>query len=86
MPGGILPMVTGAGGLVIMQRYQPFGGPYKPAIDKIALGMVLPIVGMGNKDMLSVGIKEAIATVVNSYLGGTALPFVGNVQAPSGAL
>lgn len=70
MPGGILPAVAGVGGLIVAQRYQPFGGAYKPAIDKIALGVVLPMIGMDNRDMLSVGIKEGIATLVNSYLGG----------------
>ena len=72
-PGGIMHTAAGAAGLVVMQRYQPFGGSYKPAIDKIALGVVLPMVGMGNKDMLSVGIKEGIATIVNQYLGGAAI-------------
>lgn len=72
-PGGLVQTVAGAGGLVVMQRYQPFGGAYKPAIDKIALGVVMPMVGMGNKDMLSVGIKEGIATLVNQYLGGAAI-------------
>lgn len=72
MPGGILPLAVGTAGLIVAQRYQPFGGQYKSAIDKIALGIVLPMIGMGNQDMLSVGIKEGIATVVNTYLGGGA--------------
>lgn len=74
MPGGILPAIAGVGGLIVAQRYQPFGGAYKPAIDKIALGIALPMIGMDNRDMLSVGIKEGIATVVNQYLGGGAGP------------
>ena len=78
-PGGIMHTAVGAGGLVVMQRYQPFGGSYKPAIDKIALGVALPMIGMGNKDFLSVGIKEGIATLVNQYLGGGAI-------SPTGAL
>ena len=72
-PDGILKTAVGAGALIAAQRYQPFGGQYKPAIDKIALGVILPVVGMGNKDFLSVGIKEGIATVVNGYLGGGAV-------------
>ena len=63
-------ILAGTIGLILMQRYQPFGGQYKPAVDKIALGITLPIAGLDNADMLTVGVKEAVATLVNSYLGG----------------
>jgi hypothetical protein len=69
--GSIMQWISGAAGLILMQRYQPFGGVYKPAIDKIAIGVTMPMVGLDNRDMLSVGIKEAIATLANSYLGGS---------------
>ena len=72
MKGGLMNSLVGAGALVVAQRYQPFGGQYKPAVDKILLGVALPMVGMDNRDFLSVGIKEGIATLANSYLGGGA--------------
>lgn len=60
----------GTAGLMVAQRFQPFGGEYKPAVDKIAIGLVGPMVGMGQHDMLTVGIKEGLATLANSVLGG----------------
>ncbi len=73
-------LAAGTLGLILMERYQPFGGVYKPAIDKIAIGIVAPMVGMDNQDMLSVGIKEGLAKVVGGYLGmGVAAPANGSM-------
>ena len=61
----------GTAGLLVAERFQPFGGAYKPAIDKIAIGLVGPMVGMDNHDMLTVGVKEGLATFVDGFLGGS---------------
>jgi len=73
-------VAAGSLGLMAMQRFQPFGGVYKPAIDKIALGILLPMVKLDNQDMLTVGIKEGLATLVNQYLGGFPGLGIGPVQ------
>jgi len=78
-------IAAGSLGLMAMQRFQPFGGIYKPAIDKIALGIVLPMVKLDNQDMLTVGIKEGLATLANQYLLG-GFPGLGIGQAQGGAL
>lgn len=67
----------GTAGLIVANMYQPFGGAYKPAIDKIAIGLVGPMVGMGQHDMLTVGVKEGLATLVSGYLGGPRNAVVG---------
>jgi len=78
-------LAAGSLGLMVMQRFQPFGGVYKPAVDKIALGIVLPMLKLDNADMLSVGIKEGIATLANQYLAG-GLAGIGMSQTQGGAL
>jgi len=72
-------LAAGTLGLILAERYQPFGGIYKPAIDKIAIGLVAPMAGMDNHDMLTVGIKEGLAKVVGGYLmPGAAAPANGS--------
>jgi len=71
-------IAAGSLGLMAMQRFQPFGGVYKPAVDKIVLGIILPMIKLDNQDMLTVGIKEGIATLANQYLGAGA--GIGQVQ------
>jgi len=65
-------LAAGTVGLILTERYQPFGGIYKPAIDKMAIGLVSPMIGMDNQDMLTVGVKEGLAKFVGGYLGGGA--------------
>lgn len=62
-------LIAGSAALIVAQRYQPFGGPYKPAIDKVASGIVLNVAHLDNADLISAGIKEGVATLVNGYLG-----------------
>lgn len=71
-------LASGTLGLILTDRYQPFGGVYKPAVDKIAIGIVGPMMGLDNQDMLTVGIKEGLARVVGGYLGGVAAPTNGS--------
>lgn len=71
-------LAAGTLGLILTDRYQPFGGVYKPAVDKIAIGIVGPMMGLDNQDMLTVGIKEGLARVVGGYLGGVAAPTNGS--------
>lgn len=66
-PKGLL---IGSVGLMAAQRFQPFGGAYKPAVDKIAVGLVGQAVGMGQSDLLSAGIKEGLATLASGFMGG----------------
>jgi len=65
-------LAAGTVGLILTERYQPFGGIYKPAIDKMAIGLISPMIGMDNQDMLTVGVKEGLAKFVGGYLGGGA--------------
>jgi hypothetical protein len=58
-------------GLVAAQRFQPFGGAYKPAVDMVAVGALGGALHMGQHDMLTAGVKVGLATLVNSYLGGS---------------
>jgi len=64
-------LAVGAGGLLLAARFQPFGGAYKPALDKVATGVALNAVGMDNSDLITVGLKEGIATLANGYLSGS---------------
>jgi len=70
-------IATGTAGLVLTQRFNPFGGSYKPVIDKIGAGLALGMLKMDNADLISSGIKEGLAQVVNSYLGGSSGSTVG---------
>jgi len=63
-------LAVGAAALTIAKMFQPFGGNYKPAVDKIACGVILPAIKMDNNDLLTAGIKEGIATLVTGYLSG----------------
>lgn len=67
----------GTGLLMAMQRFQPFGGNYKPAVDKLAVGVIGKVAKIGQADMLTVGIKEGLATLGNQYLGGGAISPMG---------
>ena len=66
-------MIAGTVGLIVAQRYQPFGGQYKGAVDKVATGLVLNVAKLDNKDLITAGIKEGLATLANSYLSGGGL-------------
>ncbi|MEM2169875.1 MAG: hypothetical protein QW186_08780 [Candidatus Bathyarchaeia archaeon] len=45
-------------------------GNYDPAVQKIATGFVDQAVGMDNADMISVGIKEGVATLLDNLSAG----------------
>ena len=65
--------LAGALGYLVVHNIQPLGGTWKPQIDKIATGIALNAVKMDNSDFVTVGIKEAIAKAVGTYV----LPAVG---------
>ena len=71
-------LVTGVAGIALMKKYNPYGGEYKPAIDKIVPGVVLPMIKMDNHDLLTAGIKEALATAVDTYLLGGGYAHMGD--------
>ena len=48
-------------------------GAYNPAVQKIGAGFVLRTVGMSNEDLISAGIKEGFATVIDNYTSGRGL-------------
>ena len=77
-------LAVGTAGLVVAQRFQPFGGAYKPAIDKIAVGAIASMAKMDNMDLVTAGIKEGVATLVNQALQG-GISF-GSVGATGGSL
>jgi hypothetical protein len=75
-------VVVGSLGLWLIRRLNPFGGMYKPAVDKVATGFVLGMAGMDNGDLITVGVKEGVATLADSFIGGgwsvgTSTNFVG---------
>jgi len=61
----------GTAGLIVAQRFQPFGGAYKPAVDMLAVGLAGGALHMGQHDMLTAGVKVGLATLANGYLGGS---------------
>ena len=63
-------LAFGTAGIIATDRYQPYGGAYRPALNKVLIGVTGPMVGMDNRDMLTVGVKEGLATFVGGYLGG----------------
>lgn len=63
-------VAIGTAALVAMKRLQPFGGIYKPALDKIASGLALGAVKMDNSDLVTSGVKEALSILVDGFLGG----------------
>jgi len=48
-------------------------GSYNPAVQKIGAGFALKAVGMDNSDLISAGIKEGLATVIDNYTSGKGL-------------
>lgn len=48
-------------------------GTYNPAVQKIAAGFGLRAVGMDNSDLISAGLKEGLATVIDNYTSGRGL-------------
>lgn len=68
--GNLKELAAGAGALVVMRRYQPFGGAYKPSLDKVAAGVALNAIKLGNSDLVTSGIKEGLSVLVDSFLGG----------------
>lgn len=48
-------------------------GSYNPAVQKIAAGFGLKAVGMDNSDLISAGLKEGLATVIDNYTSGRGL-------------
>ena len=68
----------GTAGLVLTDRYQPYGGAYRGPLNKMAIGLIGPMVGMDNHDMFTVGVKEGLATLVTGYLGAGAAPSGGD--------
>ena len=75
-------IAVGAGGLVALQKFPVLGfaGAYKSAADKIAIGVIGPMLGADNHDMLTVGIKEGLATFVGGFLGGSQQISVGGTS------
>jgi hypothetical protein len=63
-------MLAGTIGLLLAQNFQPWGGDYKPIVDKIAAGAGLSLVGLDNTDLVTAGVKEGIAYTVTKYLQG----------------
>jgi hypothetical protein len=62
--------LAGTVGLLLMQNFQPWGGDYKPIVDKVGAGAALSLVGLDNTDLVTAGIKEGIAYTVTKYLQG----------------
>ena len=59
----------GTAGLIVTERFQPYGGAYRGPLNKVLIGIAGPMMGMDNRDMLTVGVKEGLATLVGGYLG-----------------
>lgn len=53
-------------------------GLYDPGLQKIAAGAGLGAVGFDNHDLLTAGVKELVATAIDSYVGGGGLLGGGN--------
>ena len=48
-------------------------GSYNPAVQKIGAGFALKAIGMDNSDLISAGLKEGLATVIDNYTSGRGL-------------
>ncbi|MBA7635864.1 hypothetical protein ES703_43468 [subsurface metagenome] len=48
-------------------------GAYNPAVQKIGAGFILQAIGRDNTDLVSAGVKEGIATVIDNYTSGRGL-------------
>jgi len=48
-------------------------GTYDPGIQKMVAGVGLGAVGMDNRDLLTAGVKESVATLIDNYMGGGGL-------------
>jgi len=60
-------------------------GAYDPAIQKIAAGAVLGFARMDNKDLITAGAKEGIATLIDNFTSGKRLmPLAVNNQVEEG--
>ena len=61
--------VIGAGLLAGARRLPDFAGPYQGAVDKILVGGGTKLAGIsGHSDLLTAGIKEALADVIDLEL------------------
>jgi hypothetical protein len=77
---GMLNNVVGALGILAMKKVigenSMVGvdvGSYNPPVQKIGAGMALRAIGMDNTDLVSAGLKEGIATVIDNYTSGRGL-------------
>jgi hypothetical protein len=76
---GLKGIIFGGGMLYIVSRFMPpIGGPYSPAVTKLATGFAASAIGVPGASLKTAGAIEAGATVISQFLGGGLnLPFIG---------
>ena len=92
--GGMLNNVVGALGILAAKKLVGENsmvglnlGAYNPAVQKIGAGFILQAIGRDNADLMSAGVKEGIATVIDNYTSGRGLGLgLGRGRAANGAV
>ncbi len=76
---GLKGALLGGGLLYVISRVMPpVGGPYAPALTKLATGFAASAIGVPGATLKAAGAMEAGATIVAQYLGGGLnLPMIG---------